>query len=385
MSAFFLAPKIATGPDALAVLRGLDARRVGLLVDPALDALGWGRRVAELLAHGGTEAEVARSDGREPSLASVEAVAEGFRRYRPDWIVALGGGRVIETARAAWVRYARPDLELDAVTPLTELDLRQVARFAAVPSTIGSGADAGWTALVRRPDGGVLELASRELVPDWSLLDPALPVSLPGPIAAEGGAELVAQALEALLSAWANPFSDALAREALEVAFARLPPLPRRPDDAELRGELQHAATFAGLAAANAQLGAAHALAVALGGEEDAPSHGRLLGVLLPYVAEFDYPSVRDRLARFAPLLGASAGKDRSALTERLRALFLPLGIPRTLADAGLSPSTLTDRRDRIVARARASTATGANPRVATAEEYGRLLAAAYDGVAVMF
>ncbi len=384
MVAFFLAPRFASGPDAFDALRGLGAQRAAIVVDPAIARLGWVDRATDPLERDGASVEVATIETGGPTVASTDRLAERLGTIRADLIVAIGGGSTIEGAQAAWIRYARPDVGLGAVTPLTDLRLREKARFVAAPSTSGSGAEAGWTSLVRTPDGSTIEVASRELVPDWALLDPRLPASLPAPWTAATGAELVVQAVEALSTEWSSPFTDALAREALADAGTALPNAFRRPDDLEARESLHHAAAFAGLAASNAQRGAAHALAVALGPETDVP-YGRLLGILGPYVAEYNYPSVREKLGRSASVLGPNAGKDRSALAERMRSLLGPLGIPRTLAEAGVPPEVLRDRRAVVAARARASSGTGANPRVPSEEEYARLLAAAFDGVAVMF
>ncbi len=382
MSAYFLTPRIAAGPASLEQLGSLGAQRAAIVVDPALDGSERAKRVAESVAP--ASVETIRWAGTEPAMGPVESLAERLRSIAPDWIVAVGGGRTIDAAKAAWIRYARPDVDLATLTPLVELRLRESARFVAVPSTSGSGCDVAWTALVRGEEGRPVELASRELLPDWDLLDPALPASLPTALTVDTAAELLAHAFEALVSEWANPFTDALAREAWTIALAQLPKVVKRPDDLELRLDLHHAATFAGLAASNAQHGAAHALAVGIGPETEVP-YGRLMGVLLPYVAEFDYPSARERLDRSGAVLGTSAGKDRSAVAERFRSVLLPLGLPKTLHEAGVPASVTSTARARIVARARACSSTVANPRVASEEEYGRLLACAFDGVAVMF
>ncbi|MCI4357573.1 MAG: iron-containing alcohol dehydrogenase [Thermoplasmata archaeon] len=384
MSAFFIAPRVSAGPAALEQLGSLGAQRAAVVVDPAIVEAERTQRVVEELAQSSAAVEVLRWDGPEPTVPLVDALAGRLRSFAPDWIVGVGGGRTLDGAKAAWVRYARPQLDLASLTPLDELKLRSVAGFVAVPSTSGSGCDVSWTTMVRSSEGRAIELASRELVPDWALLDPALPATMPPEVTVDTGAELIGHAVEAIVSEWANPFSDAFAREALATAFSNLPKAVRRPEDLEVRLALHHAASFAGLAASNAQFGAAHALAVALG-PETTVSYGRLLGILLPYVSEFNYPSSRERLERASAVLGAGAGKDRSAVAERLRTLLLPLGIPRTLKDAGLPSTVLSTGRERVVSRARASSATVANPRVASEEEYARLLGCAFDGVAVMF
>ena len=384
MSAFFVSPRLTSGPAALEQLAFLGARKAAVVVDPALITSERLRRAVEELTASSASVETIPWSGGEPSLADTEALADRLRALAPDQIVAVGGGRTMDAAKAGWVRYARPDIDLRSVTPLAPLGLRSAAGFTAVPTTSGSGQDASWSALVRGEDGYPIELASRELVPDWSMLDPGFSATLPPEATADGVAELLTHAIEAIASEWANPFSDALGRDAVRIAFAEALRAHRHPDDLDARQALQHAATFAGLAASNAQFGVSYALAMALG-PETRVSYGRLVGVLLPYVVEFDYPSVRERFARAPDVLGSDAGKDRSALSARLRALLGPLGLPRTLSEAGVPASVLEIGRLRIVARARASSATVANPRVPSEEEYARLLGAAYDGVAVGF
>jgi len=207
---------------------------------------------------------------------------------------------------------------------------------------------------------------------------------MPPAVTADATAEFVGLALESCVSEWSNPFSDALARDALACALRGFPTVMKHPEDPDAREALHYAATMAGLAASNAQLGAAHALAVALGPESRA-SYGRLVGVLLPYVTEFNYPSAREKYALLAPIFGPGAGKDRSAISERLRALWTSAGIPRTLREAGVPAEVLSEGRTRVVARARAATSTVANPRVPSEAEYDKLLEVAGDGGPVLF
>ncbi|HTT26471.1 MAG TPA: iron-containing alcohol dehydrogenase, partial [Thermoplasmata archaeon] len=179
MTTYFVAPRIVAGPGAIEQLSALAAKRAVIVVDPALAAADRHRRLVEELAKTETVTEIVPGPPSEPTIDSVEALAGRVRSARPEWIVALGGGRTIDAAKAAWVRYAHPDVPLGSVTPLVDLQLRSAARFVAVPTTTGSGCDAAWTALVRTAGGDPVEVASRELVPDWSLLDPSLPESLP--------------------------------------------------------------------------------------------------------------------------------------------------------------------------------------------------------------
>lgn len=384
MTAYFSGPRIAMGPAALEEAYRIGAARPAVIVDPTVARLGLDRRLLDELGRAGATTERIVLPEGEPTVAGAGRLADALRPTRPDQIVALGGGRTIDAAKAAWLLLARPDLPLEGRSPLDELRLRAVAGFVAVPTTCGSGADVSWSAVVRSADAAPIELASRELVPDWSLLDPTLLESLPVELVAATAAGLVAHALEATLSAWANPFSDALGRDALATAFRELPIAMKRAGGEEARSALQHAASLAGLAASNAQFGAAHALALALGPVDRCP-YGRLVGTILPYVAEFNYPSARDRYQALAPILGPRASTDRSAVAERLRGLWNQARIPRTLAEAGVPEELRRERRAVTVARARSVASTMANPRVPTEEEYGRLLDAAFEGSAVTF
>jgi alcohol dehydrogenase class IV len=383
VTGYFTAPRIATGPGAIEQLSALGARRAAIVVDPLLHRSDRHIRLVEELAKTDTAIELFEAEAAEPTVATSEALGERVRAFHPDWIVALGGGRTIDAAKAAWVRYASPDNPLVSITPLVELGLRPTAGFVAIPTTSGSGCEASWTAMVRGEDGRALELASRELVPDWALLDPSFPATLgPGPTA-ETGAEFVAHAFESTVAVWANPFSDAFARDAMATAFAELPKAVKHPDDLDARAALHGAATMAGIAASNSQYGAAHALAVALA--HGGPPYGRLVGTLLPYVAEFNYPSARDKFSTLSGVFGGPAVRDRSGVAERLRQLWAQVGLPRTLAEAGVARWEGEDALRAIVRRARASTATVANPRVPSEEEYAKLLEAAFDGKPVTF
>jgi alcohol dehydrogenase class IV len=385
MQGVFSAPRIVTGAGAIEALSGFGALRPLVVVDPAIAQSPAARRVREELEKpDGSVVTTFEDVTIEPTLADVERGAAAVRAAGPDLIVAVGGGSTIDTAKALWVRFVRPEVALESITPIVELGLRTRTRFAAIPTTSGSGSEATWTAELRAADGRPFDVATRELVPDWALLDPGLVATVPPASRADAAADLVGHAIEALGSEWANPFSDAVARDALATAFTVLPKLAKHPDDDDAVAALHHAATLAGLAASNAQLGVAHALARALG-PSTGLSHGRLVGILLPYATEFNYPSARDRYARLAGPLGPPLAPNRSALAERLRLVLGALGIPRTLAEAGVDRLRAEGGRSMAIAHAVRTPSAVANPRVPSEVELARLLAAAWDGAAVDF
>lgn len=376
MMGFFTSPRICTGPGSIEQLSSLGAKRAFLLVDPAVAALGGDRRVREELLKDGGQVEVSRAVQIGPTL---DSLAEGLRaatEFSPDWIVAVGGGSTIDTAKGLWVRYTRPDLELTALTPLIELGLRDRARFVAVPTTSGSGSEATWMAHFWDGRGRPIEIASRELVPDWALLDPTLPATMPRPVAIDSAFDALAHALEALASAWATPFSDGLAREAISTLTHRFPESLEHPDDLEVRASLHAAATMAGLAISNAQSGLVHAIAHAIG-PRTGLSHGRLVAILLPWVLEFNFPAAREAYQSLAGIVGAAAVQQAVPFADWFRRFGARAGVPPTLAAAGVDVRSLRDETEDWLPIVQSATSFGANPRIPSADELTALLARA--------
>ncbi len=383
MLGFFTTPRIALGPGAVQQLSALDARRTLAILDPGVAPTPAGVRAVEELRKMDGSVEVLTIPPGEPTVRTVEALVPAARSSTPDWIVAIGGGSTIDTAKALWIRGSHPDLAWESITPLTSLSLRERSRFAAVPTTHGSGSEGSWVAHLHGDDGGFLEVASRELVPDWAIVDPSFLTSLPARVAAETTADAISHALEAAVSEWANPFSDAHARAALSVGVPGLTRLGRKPDD-DLRESLLYASTQAGIAASNAQVGLTHALAHALSTEFAVP-HARLAAPLLPPVVEFNFPSARDRYAALGPTLGVALVQNRYALSGALRSATEAAGLPKTLRDAGIPTSSLEGKLDVVVARALRMSGITSNPRVPSAAEAGLLLRAAAAGSPVDF
>jgi alcohol dehydrogenase class IV len=380
MTGFFLAPRIAWGTGALEQLSGLGARRALLLVDSRVAARAGERRIVEELAKSETHLEaVLASDGPD-LLPEVAAFAERIRSYAPDWIVAVGGGRVIDAAKAA--RFSAelpPGTPLPSVSPLQELPEPPRSRLVAVPTTSGSGAEASWSSDLVSEDGEPFEIAHRALMPDWALVDPALASGLSADAIVDGGFEALALAAEAYVSAWANPFSDALARDAVLAVVERLPHAVRWSDDPEARDAIHGAATAAGLAASNAQRGLAHAIARALL-EPTGLSYGRLLGIALPRVLEFDRPGARERLESLARALRSDDDRGPVPLAARLERLRETTRLPADLVSAGVPRERVTAAEERIVARTLRSPAALANPRVPSAGDVASLLAVIVGG-----
>ncbi|MGB7125038.1 MAG: iron-containing alcohol dehydrogenase [Thermoplasmata archaeon] len=368
MTGFFTAPRIAWGPGAIEQLSGLSARRAVVVVDPKVHRTNGEQRVIEELGKSDTHVELV-ADLDEPNrVDNVLRLQERIRADGPDWVVALGGGRTIDAAKAARLGAELPNLPIDQVTPMHDVPDPPRARLVALPTTSGSGAEASWVADLLATDGTPIEVAHRALVPEWALVDAALATGLSADQVTDGAFETAGLAIEAYVSAWSNPFSDALALDAVTTVVRRLPHALRWSDDPDARSALHYAATAAGLAASNAQRGVAHALSRALGEATGLP-YGRLMGIVLPFAVEFDHPSARDRLEALGAALATSEENGPMPLPVRLRRLAETAHRPTTLRAAGVAAGPVESGREAIVDRTLRSPAVLANPRVPTAEE----------------
>jgi alcohol dehydrogenase class IV len=375
VSGFFLAPRIAWGTGAVEQVSGLGIRRALLLVDPAVARRDGGRRVVEELGKSDTQVDVETAEVRANSLGEVDRLAERVRDRAPDALVALGGGRTIDAAKALRLRLTQPELSLTPLPPMWDPPAGPGISLIAIPTTSGSGAEASWTADLQAPDGAPIELAHRSLIPDWALVDPTFAESLAPAELMDGAFEALALASEAYLSAWANPFSNALALDAVTAVTHRLPHAVRWSDDPDARAALHYAATSAGLAASNAQRGLAHALARSLEGPTGLP-YARLLGLALPPTLEFDHPSARDRLETLADRARDREDRGDASLAHRLRRLYAQLPFPLTVRAAGGRVEPVESDRAQVLARTLRSPGALANPRVPTEAELGGLLTA---------
>jgi len=376
VTGYFVAPRIAWGAGAVEELSGLGARRAFVLVDPEVARRDGHRRVLEELAKGDAVITTEVSAADPIGTPAVQALAGRVGAAAPDTIVAIGGGRVLDAAKAARLAFEVPGLSVDALPPVLDLPTPPRSRLIAIPTTSGSGSDASWSADLFAPDGSPIEVAHRSLVPDWSIADAEFARSLDPGLVLDGALETAALAAEAFLSAWSNPFSDALAVDALTTVVRRLPHAVRWSDDPDARGALHYAATTAGLAASNAQRGIAHALGRALQ-PVTGLAYGRLVGILLPHALDFAHSSARDRLEVLAASVAPPEETTRLPLAARLRRLYEALRVPPSLVAAGAPTEALASRRAEIVERTLRSPAVLANPRVPSDREVGQLLDAA--------
>jgi alcohol dehydrogenase class IV len=300
----------------------------------------------------------------DPTIDLALTASEFLLEHNPQWVVGFGGGSAIDTAKAAWVLFERPDLASGDLTksilPKVKLNLRQKARFAAVPTTSGTGADVTWVAvLTDRASNRKIIFAHNDIVPDLSVLEAGLTLGMPKAVTASTGLDVLAHAIDGYTSRQQNDFSDGPCLQAVKMAMEWLPVVCRDGSNLQAREKMQNAATIAGLGFGNSNTALSHALGHSVGALFHL-SHGRAIGIALPYSLTYmaTHPPLEgtlnpiDRLATLAAFVGINAASSKDAAEQfvhRIRGLQKEIGEPTSLKEAGISEDQFRKELDTLV------------------------------------
>ncbi len=391
---FFSSPQVVYGEQALAYLERLEGRRACIVTDANLVRLGLAQRVTEALAPTGMQVDLISDVEPDPSLDTVRRGAQRLLALQPDWIVAVGGGSVMDAAKAMWVLYERPDIQPDAINPVETLHLRQKARLVTIPTTTGTGSEATWAiVLTDTAERRKLGLGSRENLADLAILDPELVQALPPRLTAETGLDALTHAIEGFTSNLHNDFCDGLCLQAARLLFEWLPRAVADGGDLEARTHTQNAATMAGLGFGNAMAALAHGMGHALGGIFHV-AHGRAVSLFLPYTIEYcacgGEPGMGQptRYAELAGLLGLPAASEAQAAAElafAVRQLEQQVGQPLKLSECGISREQLEAELDALAWNAAGDSQTVMSSRIPDEPDLRRLFLYAFEGKTVDF
>jgi acetaldehyde dehydrogenase/alcohol dehydrogenase len=338
----------------------------------------------------------------EPTEEQVRAGVAMLGDPPPELIVAVGGGSAIDAAKAMRLFCENPELTLQELT-LPFLDARKrVAhypdgqrhrvRLAAVPTTAGTGSEVSPAAVLTHA-GRKLTLVDYSLVPDMAIVDPRLTLTLPPEMTADTGVDALTHALEAYISIFASPYTDAFCLQAMNLVLGALPRAVADGDDLSARTDMANAATIAGLAFSNAFVGVNHALAHAVGARFGV-AHGRANGLFLPHVLRYNASIPRkfmpapgygayvapQKLARAGWVLGMGGRTEEAArdrLFDRIDALLAEVGMPRTVAEAGIDPVAYRAAVPQLVRDAFRDASLRTNPRMPLIGELAELFGSA--------
>ncbi|MDP6809506.1 MAG: iron-containing alcohol dehydrogenase [Kiritimatiellia bacterium] len=286
--------------------------------------------------------------GGEPTLAHVESLREVLTRSEVSWVASVGGGSVMDVAKAAAGLCDAP-LPTAAYHEGEPIPPSNVAYIAA-PATAGTGSEATMVSVLTNADTGVKKsIRHPSHTARLVILDPDLLKSCPPALVAASGMDAFTQAVESYLSRHATRLTDALALQAVEDIDSSIEGVFSDNGGATSREALLRGSYLAGLALSNARLGLVHGLAHPLGARLHLP-HGLVCAVCLPHVLRYNREACPDKYARLETLLGAD-------VEERVLALNQSMGIPKSFADKTLAG------RDAVIAETLASGSTKANPR----------------------
>lgn len=375
MKEFSFSTRIFFGEGSLDRLHKVEKKRVMIVTDAFMEKSGVAHRVAAHLTD--CDVTIFSNVVPDPPIEVVAAGVECFQQCQPEVMIAVGGGSVIDAAKAIRVVAGRIPGSADT----------RIMECFAIPTTSGTGSEVTEYAVVTDLAKGVkYPLASRELRPVTAILDPELVVSAPPKVTADSGMDVLTHALEAYVSTGANDFSDALAEKAISLVVKWLPIAFENGNDLLAREKMHNASCMAGLAFNSAGLGVCHGIAHGIGSKLHLP-HGRANAIVLPYVLRFnaDLEHGRNgsycvaakkyqRLAKILDLPCSSVPVGVSQVLKTVEKLNKQLKIPSTLKKGGYDMALYKQEQEHIIEGALADITTGTNPRQPSYSDLEKLL-----------
>jgi alcohol dehydrogenase class IV len=388
MNRFTLPRDIYFGKDSLEVLKSLKGKKAIVITGgSSMRRFGFLEKVIAYLEEAGMEVKTIEGVEPDPSVETVMSGAETMREFGPDWIVSIGGGSPIDAAKAMWIFYEYPEFTFEqAVVPFGLPELRQKAKFVAIPSTSGTATEVTAFSVITDYKKQIkYPLADFNLTPDIAIVDSELAETMPATLTAHTGMDALTHAIEAYVASNKSAFSDPLAMQAIVMVKDNM--IKSFNGDKQAREEMHMAQCLAGMAFSNALLGITHSMAHKTGAVFHVP-HGCANAIYLPYVIDFNKKACGDRYAQIAKNLGLTGNSQDElvdALTNMIKQLNKDMNIPLTLKEYGITEEDFKANVDRISANALEDACTGSNPRAISLEEMKKLFECIFTGEKVNF
>ncbi|MGN4272086.1 bifunctional acetaldehyde-CoA/alcohol dehydrogenase [Bacillus cereus group sp. BCN115] len=410
MQWFKLPPKVFFEKHATQYLAKMpNISRALIVTDPGMVELGYVDTVTHYLQQHLNDVKIGVFSEVEPdpSDETVFKGAEMMRSFKPDVIIALGGGSAMDAAKGMWLFYEYPETKFFGIKQKF-LDIRkrtckfptlgQKAQFVAIPTTSGTGSEVTPFAVITDKKNNIkYPLADYELTPDVAIIDPQFVMTVPPHVTADTGMDVLTHAIEAYVSIMANDYTDGLALKAIDLVFKYLPRAYKNGNDEEAREKMHNASAIAGMAFANAFLGINHSLAHKLGPEFHIP-HGRANAILMPHVIRYNaikprkhalFPKYEhfvadERYAYIARTLGLPAStveEGVESLVQAIISLGKELNINMSIAGQGVKQEAFEKVVDVLSERAFEDQCTPANPKLPLISELKEVYKLAYKGV----
>lgn len=405
MARFTLPRDLYHGKGSLEALKTLQGKRAMICVGGgAMKRFGFLDRAIGYLQEAGMKVEVFEGIEPDPSVETVMRGAEAMKKFKPDWIVAMGGGSPIDAAKAMWIKYEYPETTFEDMCKVFGLPkLRTKAHFCAIPSTSGTATEVtAFSIITNYKDRIKYPIADFEITPDVAIVDPDLAETMPQKLVAHTGMDAITHAIEAYVSTANCDYTDPLAIHAIEMIQKEL--IPSYNGDMDARAKMHNAQCLAGQAFSNALLGIVHSMAHKTGAAfEDYGAHiihGAANAMYLPKVIAYNAkdPTAKKRygvIADYMHLGGKDDDEKVQLLIAHLRKMNDELNIPHCIkhygadsypCEQGFVPEDVfLARLPEIAKNAIGDACTGSNPRIPTQEEMEKLLKCCYYDTEVDF
>ena len=342
----------------------------------------------------------------DPSFDTINKGVKMMNEFKPDVVIAVGGGSPIDAAKGMWLFYEHPDADADGMK-LKFMDIRkrtykfpklgEKAKMVAIPTTSGTGSEVtSFAVITDKQNNKKYPLADYELTPDVAIVDPDLVMSLPKKITADTGMDVLTHAIESYVSNMASDYTDGLAEKAAELVFKNLREAYNNGNNKMAREKMHNASTIAGMAFTNAFLGINHSIAHKMGAEFHL-AHGRINAILLPYVIrynsskptkfvsfpKYEYFIADQKYADISRRMGFPAYTNEegvNSLISEIKKLNSDLGIEKSFKEAGVNEEEFLSKVDMLADRAFEDQCTTANPRLPLVSELKQIMIDAYYG-----
>ena len=396
-------------PVALEELKNvMDKKKVFIVTDTFLFENGYTKPITDKLDELGIAHTTFSNVAPDPTLACAVEGTKAINEFKPDAIIAVGGGSAMDAGKIMWVMYEHPEVDfLDMAMRFMDIRKRvytfpkmgEKAYFIAVPTSAGTGSEVTPFAVITDEKTGTkYPLADYELLPKMAIVDANIMMNAPKGLTSASGIDAVTHCLEAYASMMATEYTDGLAIESLKNIFKYLPrAYENGANDPEAREKMANAATMAGMAFANAFLGVCHSMAHKLGAYHHIP-HGIANALMIDLVLRFnaaevpakmgtfpqyDHPHTLRRYAEVAEALGFGGSNDQESLDNLIReidALKEKIGIKKTIREYGVDEQYFLEKLDEMSEQAFDDQCTGANPRLPLISEIKDMYLKAYYG-----
>lgn len=329
------AREIANGKNARMALKGIVANRVALIISPSFRASQYFEQVVRLINAQSVEV-IDRSWQGEPTVAELSGVIGKLEEFQPDYIVALGGGSIIDGAKLAWLFFECPTLEPETLfRPFALPALRGRAKFAAIPTTIGAGSEVSSASVMFDADSQSKKaVVTHDFLPDLVILDPDLVAEVPLGVLKSTLADTLAHAIEGYVSLIEHPLMGVFAEQAVSIVYRYRNHYQSESWSKEMLSDLQYAAMMAGWVQNHCIVGLSHAIAHQLGAFSI--GHGLANGLLMPAVIEFNYKDPH-AASKYEQLLKNASIPNKAALLNLFDLLVGEQKTERCFSDEQLS------------------------------------------------